>query len=107
MRKTGNVILVAPADELAAKEKQKLEVSQQIDDLEVLRTEVFTLKYMKADALRTLLSDSKQKILSKRGSVAIDVRTNTAFVQDTAKYLEQVQNIINQTDVAVKQVMIE
>jgi type IV pilus assembly protein PilQ len=107
MRKTGNVILVAPADELAAKEKQKLEVSQQIDDLEVLRTEVFTLKYMKADALRTLLSDSKQKILSKRGSVAIDVRTNTAFVQDTAKYLEQVQSIINQTDVAVKQVMIE
>ena len=107
MRKTGNVILVAPADELAAKEKQKLEVSQQIDDLEVLRTEVFTLKYMTADALRTLLSDSKQKILSKRGSVAIDVRTNTAFVQDTAKYLEQVQNIINQTDVAVKQVMIE
>ncbi|MEO6117728.1 MAG: type IV pilus secretin PilQ [Methylotenera sp.] len=107
MRKTGNVILVAPADEVAAKEKQKLEAMQQIDDLEPLRTEVFTLKYMKAEALKTLLSDPKQKILSKRGTVAIDVRTNTAFVQDTAKYLEQVQSIINKADIAVRQVMIE
>lgn len=107
MRKTGNVILVAPADEVAAKEKQTLEASQQIEDLEPLRTEVYTLNYMKAESLKTLLSDSKQKILSKRGSVAIDVRTNTAFVQDTAKYLEQVQAIINKTDVPIKQVMIE
>ncbi|MES2181347.1 MAG: type IV pilus secretin PilQ [Pseudomonadota bacterium] len=107
MRKTGNVILVAPADELAAKEKQALEATQQIDDLASLRTEVFTLRYMKADALKILLSDPKQRILSKRGTVAIDVRTNTAFVQDTAKYLEQVQSIISKTDVAVKQVMIE
>ncbi|HSI44416.1 MAG TPA: type IV pilus secretin PilQ [Methylotenera sp.] len=107
MRKTGNVILVAPADEVAAKEKQSLEASQQIEDLEPLRTEVYTLNYMKAESLKTLLSDSKQKILSKRGSVAIDVRTNTAFVQDTAKYLEQVQAIINKTDIPIKQVMIE
>lgn len=107
MRKTGNVILVAPADEVAAKEKQSLEASQQIEDLEPLRTEVFTLNYMKADDLKKLLSDSKQKILSKRGSVAVDARTNTAFVQDTAKYLEQVQAIITKTDIPVKQVMIE
>ncbi|MBA3695550.1 MAG: type IV pilus secretin PilQ [Methylotenera sp.] len=107
MRKTGNVILVAPADEVAAKEKQNLEANRQIEDLEPLRTEVYTLNYMKADSLKTLLSDPKQKILSKRGSVAIDVRTNTAFVQDTAKYLEQVQAIINKTDIPIKQVMIE
>ena len=107
MRKNGNVILVAPADEVAAKEKQTLEASQQIEDLEPLRTEVYTLKYMKAESLKNILSDTKQKILSKRGSAVLDPRTNTVFVQDTAKYLDQVQAIINKTDIPVKQVMIE
>jgi len=106
-RKNGNVILVAPADELSAKEKQAFESQQQIDDVEPVRTEVFTLKYMKAETLKNILSDPKQKILSKRGNAVLDPRTNTVFVQDTPKYLEQVQAIINKTDVAVKQVMIE
>jgi len=106
-RKNGNVILVAPADEIAAKEKQVFESQQQIDDVEPLRTEVFTLKYMKAESLKNILSDSKQKILSKRGNAVLDPRTNTVFVQDTSKYLEQVQAIINKTDIPVKQVMIE
>jgi len=106
-RKNGNVILVAPADEIAAKEKQAFESQQQIDDVEPLRTEVFTLKYMKAESLKNILSDSKQKILSKRGNAVLDPRTNTVFVQDTPKYLEQVQAIINKTDIPVKQVMIE
>ncbi len=106
-RKNGNVILVAPADELAAKEKQVFESQQQIDDIEPLRTEVFTLNYMKAETLKDILSDPKQKILSKRGSAVIDPRTNTVFVQDIPKYLEQVQAIINKTDIPVKQVMIE
>ncbi len=90
MRKNGNVILVAPADEVAAKEKQMLEATQQIEDLEPLRTEVFSLKYMKAQSLKDILSDPKQKILSKRGNAVLDPRTNTVFVQDTPKYLEQV-----------------
>ncbi|ADI30921.1 type IV pilus secretin family protein [Methylotenera versatilis] len=107
MRKTGNVILVAPAEEVAAKEKQMLEAAQQINDLEPVRTEVFTLKYMKAESLKDILSDPKQKILSKRGSAVLDPRTNTVFVQDTSKYLDQVQAIISKVDVAVKQVMIE
>lgn len=106
-RKNGNVILVAPADELAAKEKQAFESQQQIDDVEPMRTEVFTLNYMKAEALKDILSDPKQKILSKRGSAVLDPRTNTVFVQDIPRYLEQVQAIINKTDVPVKQVMIE
>ena len=106
-RKNGNVILVAPADEIAAKEKQAFESQQQIDDVEPLRTEVFTLKYMKAEALKNILSDPKQKILSKRGNAVLDPRTNTVFVQDTPKYLDQVQAIINKTDIPVKQVMIE
>ena len=106
-RKNGNVILIAPADELAAKEKQVFESQQQIDDVEPLRTEVFTLNYMKAESLKDILTDPKQRILSKRGSAVLDPRTNTIFVQDIPKYLEQVQAIINKTDVPVKQVMIE
>ena len=107
MRKTGNVIWVAPADEVAAKEKQALEASQQIEDLEPMRTEVFTLRYQKAEDLKNLISDEKQKILSKRGSAVVDTRTNTVFVQDTPRHLENVQSIINKTDIPVKQVMIE
>lgn len=106
-RKTGNVIWVAPAAEVAAKEKLRLEASQQIEDLEPLKTEVFTLRYQKADALKTLISEDKQKILSKRGSAVVDARTNTVFVQDTTRHLEEVQRIINKIDIPVKQVMIE
>lgn len=106
-RKNGNVVLVAPAEEVAAKEKLMLEASKQIEDLEPLRTEVFTLKYMKAESLRDILTDDKQKILSKRGSAVLDPRTNTVFVQDIAKRLEEIQRMINITDVAIKQVMID
>jgi type IV pilus assembly protein PilQ len=106
-RKTGNVIWIAPSEEIAAKEKLKLEAGQQIEDLEQLQTEVFTLRYQKADALKALISDAKQKILSKRGSAVVDVRTNTLFVQDTPRHLEEVQRIINKVDIPVKQVMIE
>ncbi len=107
MRKTGNVIWVAPADEVAAKEKLALEAYQQIEDLEPMRTEVFTLRYQKAEDLKNLISDEKQKILSKRGSAVVDARTNTVFVQDTVRHLENVQSIISKTDIPIKQVMIE
>ncbi len=107
IRQNGNVILVAPAEEIAAKEKLALEATQQIANLEPLRTEVFTLKYMKASALQEILTDAKQKILSERGSAVLDPRTNTVFVQDTPKFLAQVQAIINKTDIPVRQVMIE
>jgi type IV pilus assembly protein PilQ len=106
-RKNGNVILVAPAEELAAKEKQVFESQQQIDDVEPTRTEVFTLNYMKSDDFVKLLNEPKQKMLSKRGNAVHDARTNTIFVQDIPKYLEQVQALINKIDVPVKQVMIE
>lgn len=106
-RKTGNVIWVAPSDEVAAKEKLLLEASQQIEELEPMRTEVFTLRYQKAENFKNIISDSKQKILSKRGSAVVDARTNTVFVQDTPKHLEEIQTIINKIDIPVKQVMIE
>ena len=119
MRKIGNVITVAPADEVAAKEKAQLEAFNAIADLAPLRTEAFTLKYLKAADFKKLIEDSKsggssggqdqsnRGILSKRGSIVAEVRTNTVFIQDNDKNLEQIQAFINKIDVAVKQVMIE
>ncbi len=112
-RKNGNVVLIAPADELATKEKLALEASQQITELEPLRTESFVLSYAKASDLQALLSSSgqsnqsAQKILSKRGSATIDSRTNTLFVQDVPIRLEDVRRLVSQLDVPVRQVMIE
>lgn len=106
-RKNGNVVLIAPATELAAKEKQSLEESLQISELEPLRTESFPLSYADAKALRALLSDKDQKILSKRGSATFDERTNTLFVQDTSRRLEEARRLVQQLDVPVRQVVIE
>lgn len=106
-RKNGNVVLIAPTDELAAKEKLALEANAQISDLEPLRTESFSLSYAKAEDLKKLLSDKDQKILSKRGSATVDERTNTLFVQDTGTRLEEARRLIQQLDVPVRQVMIE
>lgn len=106
-RKNGNVVLIAPTDELAAKEKLALEALAAVSDLEPVRTESFSLSYAKADDLRKLLSDKDQKILSKRGAVTIDERTNTIFVQDTGGRLEEARRLILQLDVPVRQVLIE
>jgi type IV pilus assembly protein PilQ len=115
MRKSGNVIWIAPRDELATKEKLELEAQQQISDLEPLRTETFQLNYTKAAELVILLRGgagagagaSNLPILSKRGSAVGDPRTNTLFVQDIPSRLESVRRIIATTDIPVRQVMIE
>ncbi|MEO6975175.1 MAG: type IV pilus secretin PilQ [Gallionella sp.] len=107
MRKIGNVIQVAPRAEIAAKEKLELTSHQEISELQDLRTESFQISYQKADAVATLLSSDKQRILSKRGSAVVDARTNTLFVQDTPDRLEEARKLIKQIDVPVRQVMIE
>lgn len=107
MRKNGNVIIVAPRDELATKEKLELEARNQIADLEPLRTESFVVNYQKADDVRKLLVDEKQRLLSKRGSVVVDPRTNQLFVQDTAARLEEVRRLLARIDTPVPQVLIE
>jgi type IV pilus assembly protein PilQ len=107
MRKNGNVILVAPRDELATKEKLELEARTQIQELEPLHTENFVVNYQKADDVRKLLVDEKQRMLSKRGSVVVDVRTNQLFVKDTSGQLEQVRRLISRIDIPVPQVLIE
>jgi type IV pilus assembly protein PilQ len=114
MRKNGNVIWIAPRDELATKEKLELEAAQAISDLEPLRNETFQLNYTKAADLMALLrgagaggSSGAQTILSKRGSVVADARTNTLFVQDIPSRLEAVRRMIVTTDIPVRQVLIE
>ena len=107
MRKNGNVILVAPRDELATKEKLELEAKSQIQELEPLHTESFVVNYQKADDVRKLLIDEKQRMLSKRGSVVVDPRTNQLFVQDTSAQLEDVRRLISRIDIPVPQVLIE
>jgi type IV pilus assembly protein PilQ len=107
MRKNGNVVLIAPREELAVKEKQQLESMQQINDLEPLQTEMFQLNYQKADAIKALISDKDGKFLSKRGTAVVDARTNILFVQDTGGRLEEVRRLIRQIDVTVRQVVIE
>ena len=106
-RQIGNVILIAPRDEIAAKEKLALEAQQQISDIEPIHTESFQMNYQKADAMQALLGDTNQKMLTKRGSVAIDARTNTLFVRDTPTQLEEIRKLLEQIDVSVRQVMIE
>ena len=107
MRKNGNVIIVAPREEIAAKEKLELEARNQIADLEPVRTENFVINYQKADDVRHLLVDDKQRLLSKRGSVMVDVRTNQLFVQDTTSRLEEVRRLLQRIDIPVPQVLIE
>jgi len=107
MRKTGNVVWIAPRDELATKEKLALEARLQIADLEPTRTESFQLNYQKAEDFRKLITDKDQRILSRRGSAVVDPRTNIVFVQDTPTKLEEVRRLLRQIDVAVRQVMIE
>ena len=106
-RKNGNVVLIAPADELATKDKLALEALQQIGELEPTRTESFALAYAKATDVQALISGKDQKLLSKRGSATVDVRTNTLFVQDAPTRLEEVRRLISQLDVPVRQVQIE
>lgn len=116
MRKNGNVVLIAPREELALKEKQQLESQAQISDLEPLQTEMFQLNYAKAQDILNLVSSNRTatgtqggqgSILSRRGVATLDPRSNILFVQDTPARLEEVRRIIRQIDVSVRQVLIE
>ena len=112
MRKNGSVIWIAPKDELLTKEKLELEQRAQIAELEPLKTETYQLNYQKAEAFKLVFgldgsSDSKNRILSKRGSAVIDPRTNQLFVTDIASKLEDIRKLVKKTDIASRQVLIE
>ena len=112
MRKTGNVLLIAPKEELAAKDKQELESRVAIQSLEAVRTQSFQINYAKASEIAAQISaggtaSASARILSSRGSVIAEPRTNQLFVTDIPSRLEQVQSFISKLDVAVRQVLIE
>ncbi len=115
MRKNGNVVWIAPNEELAAKEKSRLDAQQEIADRQPLVTQSFHIKYQRAEDIRALLlgggapggAAGTHRLLSKRGSVALDKLSNTLFVQDTERVLAEVERILNQIDVPARQVLIE
>lgn len=112
MRKAGNVLLIAPKDELAAKDKLELESRNAIQSLEAVRTQSFQINYAKAADIATQITaggsgPASARILSTRGSVIAEPRTNQLFVTDIPSKLEQVQQLIAKLDVAVRQVLIE
>lgn len=133
-RRTGNVIMVAPTAEIAAREKLEAQASQQVDQLAPLQTEYVQLNYAKASDIQTLLTSGRNNggsgngggqvtgvgganslglesnvgsLLSTRGTVSIDPRTNTLILHDTAHKIEEIRGLITRLDVPVKQVMIE
>ncbi len=107
MRKTGNVIMVAPTEEIAAREKLELEAQQQIEELAPLRTEFVQVNYAKADEVAALLKAKENSLLSERGNVTVDNRTNTLLIRDTATNLEGARRMVDRLDVPVRQVLIE
>ena len=106
-RKAGNVILIAPTDEIAAREKLELESRAQVEELERLRTEFIKVNYAKAGDLADLLKLTDNAILSPRGSVSVDERTNTLLVKDTNSSLSNVRVLLAELDIPVRQVLIE
>ncbi|HSV69585.1 MAG TPA: type IV pilus secretin PilQ [Methylibium sp.] len=127
VRKTGNVLWIAPKDEIATKEKLELESKQQIASLEPVRTQAFQLNYTKAEEVAKGLNgqlggqsggggggsstqgsgNTNNRILSPRGSIVYETRTNQLFVSDIPSKLEEIAGIIARIDIPVRQVMIE
>jgi type IV pilus assembly protein PilQ len=108
MRRKDNVILVAPQAELAAHEKAELEAQKDLQELAPLRTEFLTVNYAKASEIARLVkSAAGSSLLSERGNVTVDERTNTLLVQDTAENLTAIRAMVATLDIPVRQVLIE
>ena len=107
-RREGNVIIVAPTEELAAREKAELAARKDLQELAPLRTEYVQVNYAKASDLAGLIkSGANNSLLSARGSVTIDERTNTLLVQDTADRLQDIRRLVSTLDIPIRQVLIE
>ncbi|MBY5981116.1 type IV pilus secretin PilQ [Ferrimonas balearica] len=103
----GNILLVAPRDELAAQESLELRAAQEVREVAPLFSEYLQINYAKAVDIATLLDNDGNTLLSERGSVSVDERTNTLLVYDTAERLEDIHRLVDILDVPVKQVVIE
>src|SRR5579885_40298 len=107
MRRQGNVMLVAPLEELAQREKVELEAEKQKVQLAPLHSEIIQVNYAKASELANLIRSKESSILSDRGSVTVDERTNSLLVLDTGDKLADIRALIQRLDVPVRQVLIE
>ncbi len=107
-RKNDNVIIVAPTEELANREKAELAARQDVQELAPLRSEYLQVNYAKASDLASLIkSQGDGGLLSKRGSVTVDERTNTLLLTDTADKLEDIRRLVGTLDIPIRQVQIE
>jgi len=106
-RMDGNILMIAPSDELAAREAKELQAQQQVEQLEPLMSEFLAINYAKAADIAALLNNKEATLLSARGNVAVDDRTNTLLVKDTATTIENLRRLLRRLDVPVKQVLIE
>jgi len=106
-RQSGNVMLIAPSEEIAAREKLELESQKQIEELSPLYSDFIQVNYAKASDLAGLLQSGETSLMSERGKVTVDDRTNTLLIQDTAEKLEQIRRMVARLDIPVRQVLIE
>lgn len=106
-RMQGNILMVAPSDELAAREAQTLQAQQQVEELAPLYSEYVQINYAKAVEFADLIKNEDTSILSPRGSVSVDERTNTLLIRDTAKSIEDIKRMVTILDIPVRQVVIE
>ena len=106
-RMEGNILMVAPSDELTAREARDLQALQQVEELAPLYSEFVQVNYAKASELAGLIKTEDNSILSTRGSVSVDERTNTLLLRDTAKSIEDIKRMVNVLDVPIRQVVIE
>lgn len=107
MRQQGNVMMVAPISEIAAREKAELEAQQQKTDLAPLRSEIIQVNYAKASDIKALLGSDKTSLLTERGRVTVDERTNTLLVLETREKIEEIRRLVARLDIPVRQVLIE
>ncbi|MDH4276410.1 MAG: type IV pilus secretin PilQ, partial [Gammaproteobacteria bacterium] len=107
MRQNGSVMLVAPGDEVAAREKLELEANKQIQNLAPLHSDLVQINYARAQQIADLLKTEKNSLLSERGSVTVDERTNTLLVRDNADRLVEIRKLVAKLDIPVRQVLIE
>jgi len=107
MRQDGNVIMVAPTEEIATREKLELEAQQQISELSPLRTEFVQVNYAKASDVAGLIQAEGASLMSERGTVSVDARTNTLLVQDTSERLSDIRDLVTKLDIPIRQVLID
>ena len=107
MRKNGSVMLVAPGEEIAAREKLELESQKQLAELSPLRSELVQINYAKAAEIAGIIKSDTNTLLSERGNVTVDTRTNILLVRDTIDRLAEIRKLITSLDIPIRQVLIE